>query len=136
LITGKADVRASSFCLLVLKIPYRKPILHQSQCGKGVVTKMCMDEELKKRVDVIVGLGRLAGGMLILIGGPLVFIFAQAALDPNALIEFNGIPTNNKSTKILAVFLTCLFPIIGLLLAFSPSKLMDKMAVKIITLLS
>jgi len=95
-----------------------------------------MDEELKKRVDVIVGLGRLAGGMLILIGGPLVFIFAQAALDPNSLIEFNGIPTNNKSTKILAVFLTCLFPIIGLLLAFSPSKLMDKMAVKIITLLS
>jgi len=98
--------------------------------------KVSMEAELKKRVDVIVGLSRLAGGMLILIGCLLVFFFAQAALDQNAVIEVNGVPTNDKSTKISAVFFTCLIPIIGLFLAFAPSKLMDRLAAKIITRLS
>jgi len=98
--------------------------------------KVSMEAELKKRVDVIVGLSRLAGGMLILIGCLLVFSFVQAALDPNALIEVNGVPTNDKSTKISAVLFACLFPIIGLFLAFAPNKLMDKLAAKIITRLS
>tara|TARA_Y100000034_G_scaffold97509_1_gene119095 strand:- start:63 stop:365 length:303 start_codon:yes stop_codon:yes gene_type:complete len=98
--------------------------------------KESMDAELKKRVDVIVGLSRLAGGMLIIIGCLLVFFFAQTAFDPNAVIEVNGIPTKDKSTKISALLFTCLFPIIGLFLAFSPSKLMDKLAANIITRLS
>ncbi|WP_062569317.1 hypothetical protein [Pseudoalteromonas arabiensis] len=95
-----------------------------------------MDAELKKRVDIIVGLSRLAGGMLIPIGCLLIFFFVQAVLDPNAVIEVNGISTNDKSMKILAVLFTCLFPIIGLFLAFAPSKLMEKLAAKIITRLS
>ena len=45
-----------------------------------------MDKELKKKIDIVVGLSRLAGGTLILIGSMLVFVFTQAALDPNAVI--------------------------------------------------
>jgi len=58
-----------------------------------------MDAELQKKVDIVVGLSRLAGGTLIIIGSILVFIFVQAALDPNAIIEINGVATKVKVLK-------------------------------------
>jgi len=72
---------------------------------------MVMDEELKKQVDVVVGLSRLAGGMLIIIGSILVFFFIQAAQDPNAAIELNGVPTKDFTAKVGSVIFTALFPI-------------------------
>ena len=92
-----------------------------------------MDAELQKKVDVVVGLSRLAGGTLILIGSILVFFFVQAALDPNAIIEINGIPTKDESSKVIAAIFSGLFPIMGMFLSFAPSKYLDKWAAKIIT---
>lgn len=91
-----------------------------------------MNEELKKKVDTLVGFSRLAGGVLIIIGSILVFFATQAALDPNAVIEVNGVPTKEASDKIIAVVFTASFPILGLFLSFAPDQLMDKLAVKII----
>ena len=92
-----------------------------------------MDAELKKKVDIIVGLSRLGGGTLIIIGSILVFIFVQAALDPNAVIEINGVPTKDESSKIIAAIFSGLFPLMGLFLAFVPSKHLDKWVTKIVT---
>ncbi|MEM5499298.1 hypothetical protein WNY77_17935 [Paraglaciecola mesophila] len=92
-----------------------------------------MDEDLKKKVDIVVGLSRLAGGTLILIGSILVFIFTEAALDSDAVIEINGVPTQDPMDKIGAVIFSALFPILGMFLAFAPSRLLDKWAAKIIT---
>jgi len=91
-----------------------------------------MDDGLKKKVDVIVGLSRLAGGTLILIGSILVFVFTKAALDPNAIIEINGIPTKDTTEKIGAAIFSALFPILGMFLSFAPSKLLDKLVAKIL----
>ena len=95
-----------------------------------------MDAELQKKVDVVVGLSRLAGGTLILIGSILVFFFVQAALDPNTIIEINGIPTKDENSKVIAAIFSGLFPIMGMFLSFAPSKSLDKWAAKIITRLS
>ncbi|MBU2917618.1 hypothetical protein KO505_06545 [Psychrosphaera sp. F3M07] len=95
-----------------------------------------MDEDLKKKVDVVVGLSRLAGGTLILVGSILLFVFTQAALDPNAVIEINGAPTKDQTDKIMAAIFSALFPIAGLFLSFAPAKLLDKWAAKIIGRLS
>ena len=95
-----------------------------------------MDEELKKQVDVVVGLSRLAGGMLIIIGSILVFFFIQAAQDPNAAIEINGVPTKDFTAKVGAVIFTALFPLFGLFLSFAPSNLLEKWTTKIILLIS
>ncbi len=95
-----------------------------------------MDEDLKKKVDIVVGLSRLAGGTLILVGSILVFVFTQAALDPSASIEINGVPTKDQTDKIVAAIFTALFPLIGLFLSFAPAKLLDKWAAKIISRLS
>ena len=94
-----------------------------------------MDAELKKKVDIIVGLSRLGGGTLIIIGSVLVFVFVQAALDPNAVIEINGVPTKDEISKIIAAIFSSLFPIMGLFLAFVPSKYLDKWVAKIVTCL-
>ncbi|MDK9682848.1 hypothetical protein [Pseudoalteromonas shioyasakiensis] len=95
-----------------------------------------MDEELKKQVDVVVGLSRLAGGMLIIIGSILVFFFIQAAQDPNAAIEINGVPTKDFTAKVGAVIFTALFPLFGIFLSFAPSNLLEKWTTKIILLIS
>ena len=95
-----------------------------------------MDAELQKKVDVVVGISRLAGGTLILIGSILVFVFVQAALDPNAVIEINGVPTKDEGSKIIAAMFSGLFPITGVFLSFIPSKYLDKLVAKIITRLS
>lgn len=95
-----------------------------------------MNEELKKKVDTLVGFSRLAGGVAIIVGSLLVFFAAQAALDPNAVIEVNGVPTKKTSDKIMAVIFTALFPILGLFLSFAPDPLMDKLAAKAISRLS
>jgi len=95
-----------------------------------------MDAELKKKVDTIVGLSRLGGGTLIIIGSILVYVFFQAALDPNAVIEINGVPTKDEGSKIIAAIFTGIFPIIGMFLSFAPSKHLDKWVAKIITRLS
>lgn len=95
-----------------------------------------MDEDLKKKVDVVVGLSRLAGGILILVGSILVFVFIQAALDPNTVIEINDVPTKDQTDKIIADIFSALFPIAGLFLSFAPAKLLDNWAVKIISRLS
>ena len=92
-----------------------------------------MDAELKKKVDVIVGLSRLGGGTLIIIGSILVYVFFQAALDPKAVIEINGVPTKDENSKIIAAIFSSLFPILGLFLAFIPSKYLDKWVAKIVT---
>ena len=92
-----------------------------------------MDAELKKKVDIIVGLSRLGGGTLIIIGSILVFFFVQAALDSNAVIEINGVPTKDESSKIIAALFSSLFPLVGLFLAFVPSKHLDKWVAKIVT---
>lgn len=92
-----------------------------------------MNEEDKKRVDAVVGVSRLAGGALILIGSILVYFFATAALDPNGVIEINGVPTKDQTSKIMVLIFACLFPILGLFLAFAPNRLMDKLAAKVIT---
>ncbi|WP_289032073.1 hypothetical protein [uncultured Paraglaciecola sp.] len=95
-----------------------------------------MDENLKKKVDVAVGLSRLAGATLIFVGSILVFVFIQAALEPNAVIEINGVPTNDSKDKIGAAVFSILLPILGLFLSFAPAKLLDKWAAKIIVRLS
>ena len=95
-----------------------------------------MDEELKKQVDVVVGLSRLAGGMLIIIGSILVFFFIQAAQDPNGAIEINGVPTKDFTAKVGAVIFTALFPLFGIFLSFAPSNLLEKWTAKIILLIS
>ncbi|MEP0355867.1 MAG: hypothetical protein ABJJ44_18100 [Paraglaciecola sp.] len=95
-----------------------------------------MDEDLKKKVDVAVGLSRLTGATLIFVGSILVFVFTQAALDPNAIIEINGVPTKDSTDKIVAAIFSVLFPILGLFLSFAPAKLLDKWAAKIIVRLS
>ncbi|KPZ54485.1 hypothetical protein AN391_02872 [Pseudoalteromonas sp. P1-13-1a] len=95
-----------------------------------------MDVELKKKVDIVVGLSRLAGGVLILIGSILVFFFVQAALDPNAVIEINGVPTKDESSKIFAAIFSGLLPLIGIFLSFVPSKHLDKWVAQIIIRLS
>lgn len=95
-----------------------------------------MDENLQKKVDIAVGLSRVAGGTLILVGSILVFAFAQAALDPNAVIEINGFPTKDQTDKIMAAIFSALFPTLGLFLSFAPAKLLDKWAAKIIGRLS
>ncbi|MCZ4250135.1 hypothetical protein [Pseudoalteromonas shioyasakiensis] len=95
-----------------------------------------MDEELKKQVDVVVGLSRLAGGMLIIIGSIIVFFFIQAAQDPNAAIEINGVPTKDFTAKVGAIIFTALFPLFGIFLSFAPSNLLEKWTTKIILLIS
>ncbi|MFQ3204752.1 MAG: hypothetical protein ACI87I_002914 [Pseudoalteromonas tetraodonis] len=95
-----------------------------------------MDADLKKKVDVVVGLSRIAGGTLILVGSILVFVFVQSALDPNAVIEINGVPTNDQTDKIIAAIFSALFPIAGLFLSFAPAKLLDNWAAKLISRLS
>ncbi len=95
-----------------------------------------MDEELKKQVDVVVGLSRLAGGMLIIIGSIIVFFFIQAAQDPNAAIEINGVPTKDFTAKVGAVIFTALFPLFGIFHSFAPNNLLEKWATKIILLIS
>ena len=95
-----------------------------------------MDEDLKKKVDAVVGFSRLAGGTLIIIGCILVFFFIQAALDPNAVIEINGVPTKDPMDKIMAVIFAAIFPLVGLFLSFAPDKILDKLAAKIISRLS
>jgi hypothetical protein len=98
--------------------------------------KDSMDVELQKKVDIVVGLSRLAGGTLIIIGSILVFIFVQAALDPNAVIEINGVPIKDEGSKIITAIFSGIFPIIGMFLSFAPSKYLDKRVAKIITRLS
>ena len=95
-----------------------------------------MDAELQKKVDIVVGLSRLAGGSLILVGSILVFLFVQAALDPNAVIEINGVPTKDEGSKIIAAIFSGIFPIVGMFLSFAPSKHLDKWVAKLITRLS
>ena len=95
-----------------------------------------MDEELKKQVDVVVGLSRLAGGMLIIIGSIIVFFFIQAAQDPNAAIEINGVPTKDFTAKVGAIIFTALFPLFGIFLSFAPNNLLEKWTTKIILLIS
>ncbi|MBO9490850.1 hypothetical protein J7384_19105 [Endozoicomonas sp. G2_1] len=95
-----------------------------------------MNQELKKKVDIVVGLSRLAGGTLIIIGSILVFFFIQAALDPNAIIEINGVPTKDFSDKLIAVIFSALFFVLGVVLSFAPNKALDKFAIKIIKLSS
>ena len=95
-----------------------------------------MDEELKKQVDVVVGLSRLAGGMLIIIGSIIVFFFIQAAQDPNAAIEINGVPTKDFTAKVGAIIFTALFPLFGIFLSFAPSNLLEKWTTKILLLIS
>ncbi|TLU61988.1 hypothetical protein FE810_13095 [Thalassotalea litorea] len=91
-----------------------------------------MNKENKKKVDVVVGLSRLAGGTLIIVGSLIVYFFAQAAFDPNAVIEINGTPTRDQNAKIGALIFICLFPVLGMFLAFTPDKFMDKWVAKVI----
>ncbi len=94
-----------------------------------------MDKEFKKKIDIVVGLARLAGGTLIIIGSIGVFFFVQSALDPNAVIEINGVPTTEQNSKLVAVLFAAIFPMFGMVLSFAPSKKMDKWTSKIITYL-
>ncbi|WP_371185143.1 hypothetical protein [Thalassotalea maritima] len=95
-----------------------------------------MDEELQKKIDAVVGLARLAGGTLIIIGSILVFFFFQSAFYPNAVIEINGVPTTDQISKIIAVLFAAIVPLFGMVLSLTPNKTMDKWASKIITHLS
>ncbi|MBU1619684.1 MAG: hypothetical protein KJ556_06960 [Gammaproteobacteria bacterium] len=81
-----------------------------------------MDEALKKKVDTLIGLCRLGGGTLAIIGGLMLFFFLQAAFDPHAVITINGIPTTDKYAKTFAVVFCALFPLIGLFMAFVQEK--------------
>jgi uncharacterized membrane protein len=87
---------------------------------------LSMTDNLKKKVDTIVGLSRMAGGILIIIGCIIVFFMARAALDPAAVIEINGVPTSDESKKIQAAISTGFIPLLGLFLAFLPDKYADK----------
>jgi hypothetical protein len=85
-----------------------------------------MQDNLKKKVDTIVGVSRIAGGALVIVGCIIVFFMAKAALDPSAIIEINGVPTSDESKKIQAAIGSAFVPLIGLFLAFLPNKYADK----------
>lgn len=85
-----------------------------------------MDEALKKKVDTVIGLCRLGGGTLAIIGSLVLFFFLQAAFDPNAVITINGIPTTDKYAKMFAVIFCALFPLMELFMAFIQEKYLVK----------
>ena len=73
---------------------------------------------------------------VIIIGSIIVFFFIQAAQDPNAAIEINGVPTKDFTAKVGAIIFTALFPLFGIFLSFAPSNLLEKWTTKIILLIS
>lgn len=95
-----------------------------------------MDEALKKKVDTIIALCRLGGGMLAIIGALILFVFVQAAMDPTASITINGIASTDQFAKMFAVVFCALFPIFGLFLAVVPEKRLDKWVTAIVKQIS
>ena len=82
-----------------------------------------------KRQAHIARLAKLARyiGWIFLVGGSFLCIDPVRILfDGNATISVNGVPTTDFGTKLAVAAFTLMFPIIGGILAFTPTNIIQK----------
>ncbi|WP_111980159.1 hypothetical protein [Algibacillus agarilyticus] len=72
---------------------------------------------------------RFIGGCFIVLGGFMLYQFVGILLDPEATITYNGVPTNDYAIKLNASIFVGSFVLIGLITAFAPTKLLNKLFV-------
>jgi hypothetical protein len=70
---------------------------------------------------------RFVGGWFIVLGGFMLYQFVGILLDPEATITYNGVPTNDYSIKLNAAMVIGSFVLIGIVAAFAPTKLLNKL---------
>lgn len=72
---------------------------------------------------------RLVGWWFIAIGGFLCFTFGNLMLDPEGVINYNGVDTTSYEIKRNAFLFTAMFPIIGAIVAFFPKRRLTKLLI-------
>lgn len=66
------------------------------------------------------------GVMWALIGGAMFLSFIPLALDPEATLTYNGVPTSALGPKVSALIFLGLFCVAGIGLLFLPVRLLDR----------
>ncbi|WP_289032184.1 hypothetical protein [uncultured Paraglaciecola sp.] len=72
---------------------------------------------------------RFVGAWFIVIGGFMLFQVTSVLLDPEGVITYNGVPTNDFSVKLNSTLFVGLFVLIGIFAAFLPAKILNKLFV-------
>ncbi|NQZ11300.1 MAG: hypothetical protein HRT35_29465 [Algicola sp.] len=79
---------------------------------------------------------RFVGVWFFLIGGLLFYSMLTTLLDPEGVIIYNGVPTTDYSVKLGATLFAGIFVVVGLFLSFSTQKMLNKLFVFKLTILS
>lgn len=72
---------------------------------------------------------RFVGGWFIVLGGFMLYQFVGILLDPEAAITYNGVPTNDYSIKLNVAIFVGSFVLMGIVAAFAPTKILNKLFV-------
>ena len=72
---------------------------------------------------------RFMGWWFLLLGGFMCLTVGNLMLDPDGVINYNGVDTTSLEVKQKAFFFTQIFPIIGAILALLPSKILTKLLI-------
>lgn len=57
------------------------------------------------------------------------YMFGELMLDPDGVINFNGVDTTDFDVKLNAFLFTMIFPIIGLVFVSLPKRMVNKLLV-------
>ena len=85
-----------------------------------------MDIRLRRKMRRHRYLLRFLGCSWSLIGGILLYIFIPVALDPNATIVYNEVPTTTIGVKISSVLFVGAFFVAGIGFFLAPSRFLDR----------
>jgi hypothetical protein len=69
------------------------------------------------------------GWWFIAIGGFLCFTFGKLMLDPEGVINYNGVDTTSYEVKLNAFLFTTVFPVIGAVFALFPKRRLTKLII-------
>jgi len=69
---------------------------------------------------------RLMGVWFVLIGGYLAYSFGKLMLDPEGVLNYNGVDTTSFEIKRNAFLFTAVFPILGAVIAILPKRMLTK----------
>jgi hypothetical protein len=70
---------------------------------------------------------RFMGWGFLMFGTFALIHCIRAVSDPNATLNVNRVETSDPHTKLMTTLCVALFPITGLLLAFTPRRFFDKL---------
>jgi hypothetical protein len=72
---------------------------------------------------------RIIGWWFIVLGGFMCFTFGNLVLDPEGIINYNGVDTTSFEVKQNAFLFTVIFPVIGAIWAFFSKRKLTKLLI-------